>query len=84
MASLSSERTNTKPKRRTGGAERRRRWSAVLILLPPALLIFTVFVVLPIFGAGYMSLFKYKGYGPLVDFQRQIPVRHDGFAEHLL
>ena len=30
--------------------------------------IFTIFVVLPVFGAGYMGFFKYKGYGPLVDF----------------
>lgn len=52
-----------------GNSANRRRWAAVLILLPPALFIFTVFVVLPIFGAGYLSFFKYKGYGPVVDFQ---------------
>ena len=42
---------------------------AALILLPPAVLVFTVFVVVPIFGAGAVSLYTYKGYGPLVDFQ---------------
>ena len=69
MALTSSDRPEQKKQRRKANIEDRRRWSAVLILLPPAVLVFTVFVVLPIFGAGYLSLFKYKGYGPVVDFQ---------------
>jgi raffinose/stachyose/melibiose transport system permease protein len=40
----------------------------LLILLLPAVIIFTVFVILPVLGAGYMGFFKYKGYGPLDDF----------------
>ncbi|MEZ4607153.1 MAG: sugar ABC transporter permease [Deinococcales bacterium] len=47
---------------------RRQRLNAVLIMLPPAVLIFTIFVILPIFGAGSLSLYTYKGYGPLTDF----------------
>ena len=69
MALTSSDQPKQKKQRRRSNVEDRRRWSAVLILLPPAVLIFTVFVVLPIFGAGYLSFFKYKGYGPVVDFQ---------------
>lgn len=69
MSSRRDERRGIRNRAGAAGTERRRRWTAVLILLPPALLVFTVFVVLPIVGAGYMSLFTYKGYGPLVDFQ---------------
>lgn len=68
MATASSKRTSPKPKRRWGKAEQRRRFNAVLILLPPALLIFTIFVILPIFSAGVMSFYTYRGYGPLLDF----------------
>ena len=68
MATASSERPSPKPRRRPVSAERRRRLNAVLILLPPALLVFTIFVILPIFSAGVMSFYTYKGYGPLLDF----------------
>ena len=68
MATAPRKQTPIQPKRRWGKAEQRRRLNAVLLLLPPALLIFTVFVILPVFSAGLMSLYTYKGYGPLVDF----------------
>lgn len=48
--------------------ERRKRYAVLLILLLPAVALFTMFVVIPVIGAGYMSLFRYRGYGPLVDF----------------
>jgi raffinose/stachyose/melibiose transport system permease protein len=41
---------------------------AVLLLLPPALLLFTLFVALPLFDAAYYSLFKWNGYGTPTDF----------------
>ncbi|MDA3956271.1 carbohydrate ABC transporter permease [Oceanispirochaeta sp.] len=43
---------------------------AVLIgaLLAPALILFNVFVVIPVFQAGFYSLFKWNGIGPLQDF----------------
>ncbi len=69
MAIAKSEEFKPKTRSRLGNSERRRRLTALFILLPPAVLIFTLFVVIPIFGAGYLSLFKYKGYGPVVDFQ---------------
>lgn len=69
MAIAPSDTGAGKRSRRPVRPGRRRMLTAVLILLPPAVLIFTVFVVLPILGAGYMSLFTYRGYGPLVDFK---------------
>jgi len=43
---------------------------AVLIgaLLAPAFILFTVFVVVPVFQAGFYSLFKWNGIGPLNNF----------------
>ena len=52
MATASSKQAPTKLKRRWGKTEQRRRLNAILILLPPALLVFTIFVILPVFGAG--------------------------------
>jgi raffinose/stachyose/melibiose transport system permease protein len=66
MATISSN--PSKETTRRFGSERFGRYSSLLILLLPALVIFTVFVVLPVLGAGYMGFFKYKGYGPLDDF----------------
>ena len=50
-------------------AEPRRRmtlngWAVVVIFLPPALLLFTVFVFLPIVEAGWYGFFNWDGYGP--------------------
>jgi raffinose/stachyose/melibiose transport system permease protein len=40
----------------------------VILFLPPALLLFTIFVVLPIGEAGWYSFFNWNGYGPPSDF----------------
>ena len=69
MAIISNEQPKQKQRPRKGLIDGRQRWTAVILLLLPAVIIFTLFVVLPIFGAGYLSFFKYKGYGPVVDFQ---------------
>lgn len=51
-----------------------RRWrlndrtTAVILMLPPALLLFTLFVMLPLVDAGYYSLFKWNGYGTPTEF----------------
>ncbi|MGR9202299.1 carbohydrate ABC transporter permease [Rhizobium leguminosarum] len=51
-----------------------RRWrlddrtTAVVLMLPPALLLFTLFVILPLLDAGYYSLFKWNGYGAPSEF----------------
>ena len=44
------------------------RVSAVLILLPPALILFTLFVILPLGESGYYSFFNWNGYGAPTDF----------------
>jgi raffinose/stachyose/melibiose transport system permease protein len=38
-------------------------------LLGPALILFTLFVVVPVFQAAFFSLFKWNGLGPLGDFR---------------
>ncbi|SHM72130.1 sugar ABC transporter permease [Halomonas cupida] len=44
------------------------RLSAVLILLPPALILFSLFVILPLVDAAYYSGFSWNGYGSPSDF----------------
>ena len=38
-------------------------WAVVVVFLPPALLLFTVFVALPMVEAGWYSFFNWNGYG---------------------
>jgi raffinose/stachyose/melibiose transport system permease protein len=38
-------------------------WAVVVIFLPPALMLFTVFVFLPIVEAGWFGFFNWDGYG---------------------
>lgn len=42
--------------------------AASLLMLPPALILFTLFVVLPLIDSAYYSLFKWNGYGSPSDF----------------
>ena len=44
--------------RRDGGA-----WLTALVFVPPAVLVFTVFVILPLGEAAWFSLFNWNGYG---------------------
>lgn len=39
------------------------KWAAILLFLPPALLLFTIFVVLPIGEAAWYSGFNWNGFG---------------------
>lgn len=41
---------------------------AAALMLPPALILFTLFVVLPLMDAGYYSFFKWNGFGTPTDF----------------
>src|SRR5271169_6177145 len=41
----------------------RNGWATVVIFLPPALLLFTVFVALPMIEAGWYSFFNWDCYG---------------------
>ena len=44
------------------------RLSAVLILLPPALILFTLFVILPLGESGVYAFYDWNGYGAPEDF----------------
>src|SRR6202047_1470832 len=41
----------------------RHGWTTVVIFLPPAMLLFTVFVALPMVEAGWYSFFNWNGFG---------------------
>ena len=59
-----------------GATKTRRRQSSVahdraltlLVFLPPALLLFTLFVILPMGEAAWYSLYRWNGYGTPTDF----------------
>lgn len=44
------------------------KFTAVLILLPPALILFSLFVILPLIDAAFYSGFSWNGYGSPSDF----------------
>lgn len=44
------------------------RLPAIFVMLPPALVLFTLFVILPLLDAGYYSFFKWNGYGSPSEF----------------
>jgi raffinose/stachyose/melibiose transport system permease protein len=44
------------------------RLITLLIFLPPALMIFTLFVILPLFEASVFSVFKWNGIGELNNY----------------
>ncbi len=44
------------------------RITSVLILLPPALILFSLFVVLPLTESGYYAFFDWNGYGTPTDY----------------
>jgi raffinose/stachyose/melibiose transport system permease protein len=50
------------------GAVRSGRLAILVLFLPPALLLFTIFVVLPIGEAGWYSFFSWNGYGRPTQF----------------
>jgi raffinose/stachyose/melibiose transport system permease protein len=51
------------------GAHRRTEHPLTIVLfLLPALILFTIFVILPVINSVYTSLFKWNGLGPLDDF----------------
>lgn len=56
---------------RARGAGARAKWPVLVLFLPPALLLFTVFVVLPMAEAAWYSFYDWNGYG-LPDFSQWI------------
>jgi raffinose/stachyose/melibiose transport system permease protein len=45
------------------------RLPILVLLLGPALILFTAFVVVPVFQAAVFSLYRWNGLGPMVDFK---------------
>jgi raffinose/stachyose/melibiose transport system permease protein len=60
--------TRPNPAIRRKSAATRGKLPVLLIFLPPALLLFTIFVILPMGEAAWYSLYKWSGYGPPTDF----------------
>ncbi|GAA4755988.1 sugar ABC transporter permease [Modestobacter marinus] len=52
---------------RRQGAKRRQRLE-ILLFVTPALALMALFVLYPVFSAARMSLYNWKGFGPMVDF----------------
>ncbi len=50
------------------GRRDRGAWVTALILVPPAVLVFTVFVMLPLGNAAFYSVFNWNGYGEPSNF----------------
>ena len=54
--------------------QRKKRWAdhgslpALILFIPPALILFAVFVIMPMINAASFSFYDWNGYGPLVDF----------------
>lgn len=53
------------------------RLAVLLIFLPPALLLFTLFVIMPMGEAAWYSLYKWNGYGTPTEF---IALRNSRFC----
>jgi len=47
----------------------RPQWPLLTLLLAPALVLFTVFVIIPVFQAAVFSLYRWNGLGPMEDFK---------------
>jgi raffinose/stachyose/melibiose transport system permease protein len=52
---------------RPGGGNRRQRLE-ILMFVTPALVLMGLFVVYPVYSAARMSFYRWKGFGPMVDF----------------
>ena len=50
------------------GAGKGRQRLEILLFVTPALVLMALFVVYPVYSAARMSFFRWKGFGPMVDF----------------
>ncbi|MDY6963516.1 MAG: sugar ABC transporter permease, partial [Pseudomonadota bacterium] len=58
----------TGPKVRYKSPTARGRLPVLVLFLPPALLLFTLFVILPMGEAAWYSLYRWNGYGTPTEF----------------
>lgn len=54
--------------RKTSSTRRLQDKLTIVLFLLPAIVLFSIFLVYPIFQSVYYSLFSWKGFGPAVDF----------------
>ncbi|MDD9740612.1 sugar ABC transporter permease [Marinovum sp. SP66] len=57
-----------RPARRIWRGAGSSRFTAIAILLPPALILFSLFVILPLTESGYYAFFDWNGYGTPQDY----------------
>lgn len=67
MTALNPSATDASPARPRRYMDRR-SLVPLLLFLPPSLILFTLFVILPMIDAATFSFFKWNGYGPITDF----------------
>ena len=73
--------------RRLGGSFQSGQLITCLLFLPPALLLFTLFVILPILESGWYSFFNWNGYGRpqrWINLANYIQVLNDPIFAHSL
>src|SRR5690348_810960 len=68
MASVAAVADNAVAVKRTRRYMDRKSLVPLLLFLPPSVILFTVFVVLPMVDATTFSFFDWTGYGPITDF----------------
>jgi raffinose/stachyose/melibiose transport system permease protein len=68
MASVAATADNVMAPARKRRFIERKSLGALLLFLPPSVILFTVFVVLPMVDATTFSFFDWTGYGPITDF----------------
>lgn len=78
MTSIATVATSDLPVVRRRRYMERKSLVPLLLFLPPALILFTLFVVLPMVDAATFSFFNWNGYGPITDF-----VGFDNYADVL-
>ena len=70
-------------RRPTGRSRRQTPWLTIALFLLPALLLYAVFVLVPIVQAAHYSLYKWNGLTPLTDFiglkNYQVALSNDTF-----
>ncbi|GAB4086641.1 sugar ABC transporter permease [Myceligenerans cantabricum] len=67
-AGRASEARPAGPGRRRGARSQLRKRLEIAFFVAPALALFALFVIWPIITAVQLSVYKWKGFGPLVDF----------------
>ncbi len=68
MTTMTGSRSQLSPAARIARMHRQGKLTALLLFLPPALVLFTLFVIWPIFNAANLSFFKWSGYGAIDNF----------------